>query len=736
MTANLRCLNGHEWPASTIGSNNTCPECGADSSEAVPETSGSDDIAAKLKQHASTADTFDQTLIVESARDNDTKTSVPQAATEHGDAPSPSSNSPGNDEIDLQVPGYDILGELGQGAMGIVYKARQQRLNRIVALKMLMTAGHDLSLSRAQTESEAVARLQHPNIVQIFEVQEHNNAMFFAFEFIDGGPLVPAEITSPRHAAELVETIARGVHYAHDHGVIHRDLKPDNILVTSDGVPKVADFGLAKKTEVDAGQTQAGSIMGTPYYMSPEQASGQNTNIGPATDIYSLGSILYKLLTQETPFDDPSVIKLLQKVRTTEPVPPSKRGCRVHADLETICLKCLEKEPAARYLTAAELADDLRRFLDGEPIEAKPISTLARGLRWVRKRAIAVSLTASLLLLTSAVTLFAISSTRNAEAQLAARSPITIEQPAGLPSFSVPSDNPVTKGKVELGKQLFFDRRLSADNSIGCVDCHDPKAGWADPRVASIGIRHQKGTRNSPPVSNAAYLHFLFWDGRATSLEEQATKPITNPVEMGVESLDDLVAKLATIEGYRLQFDRVFDDGITPQNIGAAITAFERTLVAGNSPFDRFTKGDKSALSEAAQRGITIFFKKGHCSACHSGPLYSDGGFHNIGVGLSSDPIDDGRFAVTGRRGDRGSFKTPSLRDIARTAPYMHDGSLKTLEEVVDFYDQGGVRNPQLSEDIYPLKLSADEKSDLVQFLRLGLTSDQYPQVDPPVLPE
>ena len=734
MTTNLTCRNGHHWPGSASGTGSTCPECGADSVEVVLGISESNDVAAKLEKHASTSDKFDHTLIVES--DSDTEQPAAQSTTDHDSGQATSNDMPGHDNIHLEVPGYDILGELGQGAMGIVYKARQKRLNRIVALKMLVTAGHDLSLSRAQTESEAVAQLQHPNIVQIFEVQEHNNAMFFAFEFIDGGPLNPAAITSPRHAAELIETIARGVHYAHNHGVIHRDLKPDNILVTSDGIPKVADFGLAKRTEADAGQTQAGSIMGTPYYMSPEQASGQNSKIGPATDIYSLGSILYKLLTQETPFNDPSVIQLLQKVRNAEPVPPSKKGCRVHTDLETICLKCLEKAPVARYLTAAELADDLRRFIDGEPIEAKPISTFARGWRWVRKRAITVSLTVSLLLVTSAITLFAVSSTRNAEAQLAARSPITIEQPNGLPSFSVPSDNPVTKGKVELGKQLFFDRRLSADNSIACVDCHDPKSGWADPRVASIGIQHQKGTRNSPPVSNAAYLHFLFWDGRANSLEEQATKPITNPIEMGVESLDDLVVKLEMIDGYRLQFDQVFDDGVTPQNIGSAITAFERTLVAGDAPYDRFENGDKTALSEAAQRGKTVFFKKGHCSACHSGPLFSDGGFHNIGVGLSSDPIDDGRFSVTGRRGDRGSFKTPSLRDIARTAPYMHDGSLETLAEVVEFYDQGGISNPQLSEDIKPLRMSADEKSDLVQFLKVGLTSDQYPLVEPPVLPE
>lgn len=734
------CGNGHNWTAPegshTVRAGVVCPVCQAEGTliDEPDNTPGS--IFENTEAESDLSDSLAETINLQGPDDTNRDAS-PDETIALGEEDS-SHHADSTEASEPDVPGYEIIEELGQGAMGIVYKARQKRLNRIVALKMLVTAGHGASLARAQTEAESVAQLQHPNIVQIFEVQEHNGALFFAFEYVEGGVLNPDDVNSPRRAAELIEVLARGVHYAHEQGVIHRDLKPDNVLLTLDGTPKIADFGLAKRLETDSGQTQDGAIMGTPYYMAPEQAAGQVDAISPATDIYSLGGILYKLLTKQTPFDDQNIVQLLQKVRTAEPPAPRKIERKIHPDLETICLKCLEKAPLSRYATAADLADDLRRFLNSEPIEAKPIGPIERSFRWLRKRIIPVSLTVSLLIAAVLAVSLIVSSAEKSKARqlLEARAPMTIDRPAGLPSFSIPSDNPVTKGKVGLGKQLFFDRRLSIDNTVACVDCHHPDMGWADSREASVGIEDQKGNRNSPPVLNAAYLHFLFWDGRSDSLEDQATKPITNPIEMGVESLDDLVKKISGIEGYRIQFEQVFDDGVTSRNIGAALTAFERTLVAGDAPYDKFESGDKQALSESARRGMEVFFNEGHCSACHSGPLFTDGGFHNIGVGQSGEPVDTGRFVVTGRKGDAGSFKTPSLRDVGRTAPYMHDGSLKTLREVVEFYNRGGVANPQLDEEIYPLELTSQQKNDLIEFLKTGLASDHYPRVDPPVLPE
>jgi cytochrome c peroxidase len=318
---------------------------------------------------------------------------------------------------------------------------------------------------------------------------------------------------------------------------------------------------------------------------------------------------------------------------------------------------------------------------------------------------------------------------------LLAAEPLKIEPPLGLPPIRVPRDNPLTVEKVELGKQLYFDPRLSRDNTISCASCHDPEKGWSNGERFATGVRGQVGGRSAPTVVNSGYQRLQFWDGRAIEVEGQALGPIQNPIEMDM-TLEEVVAKLNKIDGYREQFQTVFGTDVTAEGIAKAIGAFERTIVSGNAPYDRFKAGETDALSPAAQRGMKLYFGKAHCSACHSGPLFSDGGFHNIGVGMDAKEPDVGRQAVSGLLGDRGAFKTPSLRDIARTAPYMHDGSLPTLEAVVDYYNKGGIANPQLDEEIFPLNLTDEEKADLVIFLKEGLSSPEYPIVKPPKLPE
>jgi tetratricopeptide (TPR) repeat protein/tRNA A-37 threonylcarbamoyl transferase component Bud32 len=307
------------------------------------------------------------------------------------------------------LPGYEILGELGHGGMGVVYKARQLNLNRIVALKMILprtyTAREDLA--RFRIEAEAVAHLQHPNIVQIHDVGEHDGRPFCALEFIDGGSLAQKLAGTPqaaRAAAGVVEQLARAMDWAHQRGILHRDLKPANVLLTTAGLPKISDFGLAKRLESDGGQTQSGAILGTPSYMAPEQAASGKRPVGPATDVYGLGAILYEMLTGRPPFKGESVLETVQQVLADEPVPPSRLHRKVPRDLETICLKCLYKEPKQRYTSAADLANDLGRFLRGEPILARPIGRVGHIIKWVKRRpASAGALALAVLLITGSI---------------------------------------------------------------------------------------------------------------------------------------------------------------------------------------------------------------------------------------------------------------------------------------------------------------------------------------------
>ncbi len=298
----------------------------------------------------------------------------------------------------VSVPGYEIEGMLGRGGMGVVYKARHLALKRTVALKMILAGGHagPHALARFRIEAEAVARLQHPNIVQVFEVGEADGHPYCALEFVGGGNLsarLQGKPMPPRECARLVETLGRAMQLAHSRNVVHRDLKPANILMAADGTAKITDFGLARQMDIDSGETMDGAVLGTPTYMAPEQASGHGHAAGPAADIYALGAILYDCLAGRPPFKGSSVIETLDQVRKLEPVPPSRRNANVPLDLETICLKCLRKEPEKRYASAAELADDLGRFLRGEPVQARPLGRAARTWRWCRRNpAIALSI--------------------------------------------------------------------------------------------------------------------------------------------------------------------------------------------------------------------------------------------------------------------------------------------------------------------------------------------------------
>lgn len=307
--------------------------------------------------------------------------------------------------------------------------------------------------------------------------------------------------------------------------------------------------------------------------------------------------------------------------------------------------------------------------------------------------------------------------------------PLGLEQ---LP-IHIPADNPLTPEKVSLGKQLYYDARLSEDNTVACASCHSPRFGFTDGAAVSTGIEGQKGGRSAPTTINRIFSTAQFWDGRAASLEEQAVGPIANPIEMGMTH-ELAVERIRGIPGYRRQFESVFGtEEIEIEHIGKAIAAYERTLISGNSPFDRFVAGERDALSPRAQQGLVLFNGKARCAQCHTGPNFTDEKFHNLGVGMDRSTPDLGRYEVTKREQDRGAFKTPTLRDVALTAPYFHDGSAATLREVVEHYDRGGTPNPFLSPLMLPLGLTEEEKEALVEFQR-ALTGEMSLQVLGPAL--
>jgi WD40 repeat protein/serine/threonine protein kinase len=392
----LRCAGGHTW-AGEAGM--SCPHCG--SAGAAEQPTVDDRTGAHAPDGGLAGSTVDEVRSLPPSL----PTPPPDAsgAGKPADRPIPS------------VPGYEVLGVLGKGGMGVVYRARHRELNRLVALKMIRTGtwADTEELERFRAETLAVARLQHPNIVQVYEVGEAGGLPYCALEFVEGGSLdrhLAGKPLPARDAAALTETLARAIHHAHEHGIVHRDLKPANILLqrpevrgqkseveraaaarsdlcplTSDLCPKITDFGLAKHLG-DDGRTREGTVLGTPSYMAPEQAAGTVGEVGPPSDVYALGAVLYELLTGRPPFRAATVLDTLEQVRTQEPLAPTRLQPQVPRDLETVCLKCLHKEPHKRYASAAELADDLRRFLVGEPIRARPVGALEHAWKWARRR--------------------------------------------------------------------------------------------------------------------------------------------------------------------------------------------------------------------------------------------------------------------------------------------------------------------------------------------------------------
>ena len=311
------------------------------------------------------------------------------------------------------------------------------------------------------------------------------------------------------------------------------------------------------------------------------------------------------------------------------------------------------------------------------------------------------------------------------------------EMPLGLDdeAFKIPKDNLMTKEKVELGRLLFFDKRLSANNTIACASCHIPALAFTDGQSVSTGINNQQGGRSAPTAINRGFSEAQFWDGRAATLEDQSIGPIANLIEHGFVSHDQLIAKINSIQGYKKLFSDIYGiNNLTKENVGRAIATFQRTLISGNSPFDRFDyNGDQDAISESAKRGKKLFFDKARCNLCHMGTNFSDEKFHNIGIGWDeSDTLDLGRYRVSKNEKDLGAFKTPTLREISITAPYMHDGRFATLEDVVAHYNKGGVKNPFLDNQIIPLKLSEGEIKDLVAMLR-SLEGEGWQHVKAPI---
>jgi tetratricopeptide (TPR) repeat protein len=392
--------------------------------------------------------------------------------------PAPASEVPGAPTI----AGYQILGELGHGGMGMVYRARQIKLKRLVALKMILpgTKVRSATLGRFRLEAEAVARLQHPNIVQIYEVGEQDGRPFLCLEYAPGGSLAQKLAGTPQppaDAARMAQTLARAIHAVHQRGIVHRDLKPANVLLMADGTLKITDFGLAKQLDIEEGVSLSGEVKGTPSYMAPEQAAGKTREVGPATDVYALGAILYELLTGRPPFKAATARATVAQVLEQEPVAPGRLHPKLPRDLETICLKCLEKDLCRRYATAEALAEDLRRFLAGEPILARPVGPWTRGVKWARRRPATAALVA-VVALAAVGTVAGVLLYQDQRARFAERE--RDEQRRLLRQRADIQDRTL-KGQGAFAREDWQEAKFQFSTALGKID--------AEPKLAGLGAR-------------------------------------------------------------------------------------------------------------------------------------------------------------------------------------------------------------------------------------------------------
>jgi WD40 repeat protein len=436
------------------------------------------------------------------------------------------------------VPGYEILGELGRGGMGVVYKAHQLKLARLVALKMILAGGHagPDDLTRFRAEAEAVARLSHPNIVQIFEVDDLAGLPYFSLEFCPGGSLdqkLKGTPLPPAQAATLVETLARAVHAAHLKGVVHRDLKPANVLLAEDGTPKITDFGLAKRLG-EAGRTATGAVLGTPSYMAPEQAAGGSQEIGPPADTYALGAILYECLTGRPPFRATTPLDTILQVLHDEPVPPTRLQGTLPRDLETVCLKCLHKDPAKRYASALELAEDLGRFLRGEPVHARPVGRAERLGRWCRRNPVTAALTGAVVVL-----LLAGSGISAYFAVQAGRRAAEAEDNA--------HDLGVEKERADRERAAALQQRDRAEYNLYVSDMNQAHQAWKDGQVGrmlDLLEAHEPGRTGGPD-----YRHFEWYylKRRASVGHRDLTGHRGTVTCLAVSRAGNLIASGATI---------------------------------------------------------------------------------------------------------------------------------------------------------------------------------------------
>jgi serine/threonine-protein kinase len=477
-----------------------------------------------------------------------------------------------------EIAGYKILRVLGQGGMGVVYKARQRGLKRIVALKMIVAGGHHGSadLARFRSEAVAVADLQHPNIVQIYEVGEDNGHPFFSLEYVAGGSLARKIAGTPRpsrEAAQLVRALANGMEYAHQRGIIHRDLKPANVLLTESGEPKVSDFGLVKRLEDDAGQTQSGSILGTPSYMAPEQAEGKIKEIGPRTDIYALGGILYELMTGRPPFRAASVLDTLQQVRTQDPIPPSQFQPKVPRDLETICLKCLQKDPAKRYAAAADLGEDLRRFLSGESILARPVSQAERLWRLCLRnpRVAALSAIVAFLVVAWAATSTLLYRLARANERSALANAASASQNAAMAEFNAQKAASKAREALANAETARQNAERATANETRARNQEVAAKGIAQDAIAQMihlgeQVMRRLRTKHDPARADAEWLRLR--DDMLAMLQKEVV-PLAQRIEgQGVslfafatfhQRLGDLLRRLGQFEDARREFQQGYD---------------------------------------------------------------------------------------------------------------------------------------------------------------------------------